>query len=151
MSYRVKGFSNKFDLMFVYSIKKGRLEFRAQYCKAPGTNDLLWDDDEERCYVRLCAWHEGESLTFNTDVGMETALKTVKGADGKIDMAASLARPTFNWIDNGGSRSIITNSFLLYDYDTDDTAETPYAGFPNNYTFANNSTMLAYLKTLVKR
>ena len=151
MSYRVKGFSNKFDLMFVYNIKKGRLEFRAQYCKAPGTNDILWDDDEERCYVRLCALQAGKTLTFNTDVGMETALKTTKDADGKVDMAASLARPTFYWIDNGGSRSMTTDSFILYDYDTDDTAESPYAGDPERYTFANGSTEIAYLKTLVKR
>ena len=151
MSYRAKGFSNKFDLMFNYNVKKGRLELRAQYCKAPDTDDVIWDDDEERCYVRLCAWEVDKLLTFSTEVGMETALKTAKGADGKIDMEASLARPTFNWVDNGGSRSIHTNSFLLYDYDTDDSAESPFAGDPKSVSFITGSTTLEYLKTFVKK
>ena len=150
-SFRVKGFSRQFDLMFEYNIKKGRVELRAQYCKAPDTDDVVWDDDEERYYVRLCAWEEGSFFTFNTSVGMETALKTVKNTDGVIDMNASLANPTFNWVDNGGSRSIHTNSFLLYDYDTDDTSESPYAGDPERVSFVNKSYMLANLKTLVKR
>ena len=150
-SYRVKGFSKKFDLMFNYNIKKGRLELLAQYCKAPDTDDVIWDDDEERYYVRLCAWEEGKYYTFNTSVGVETELKTVKDADGKIDMEASLARPTFNWVDNGGSRSIRANSFLLEDYDTDDTVESPYAGEPKRFTFDNGSNQLPNLKTLVKK
>ena len=137
--------------MFEYNIKKGRVELRAQYCKAPDTDDVVWDDDEERYYVRLCAWEEGSFFTFNTSVGMETALKTVKNTDGVIDMNASLANPTFNWVDNGGSRSIHTDSFLLYDYDTDDTSESPYAGDPERVSFVNKSYMLANLKTLVKR
>ena len=150
-TYRVKGFSNQFDLMANYNIKKGRIELLAQYCRKPGTDEVVWDDEEERYYVRLCAWENGGYLTFSTDVGMEAVLKATYGPDGKIDMDASLSRPTFNWIDNGGSRSIKTDSFLLYNYDTDDSAESPYAGSPSKIFFTGGSYQLAELKTLVKR
>ena len=150
-SFRVKGFSSQFDLMMNYNIKKGSLELLAQYCKAPDTDDVIWDDEDERYYVRLCAWQNGGYLTFSTSVGMEARLKAVYGPDGKIDMDATLARPTFTWVDNGGSKSIKTDSFLLYDYDTDDAAESPYADAPQTVSFAGGSYMLADLKTLVKR
>ena len=150
-TYRVKGFSNQFDLMANYNIKKGRIELLAQHCRKPGTDDVVWDDDEQRLYVRLCAWENGGYLTFSTDVGMEAALKVTYGPDGKMDKEATLSRPTFNWIDNGGSKSIKTNSFLLYDYDTDESAESPYAGPPANASFLGGGYQLAELKTLVKR
>ena len=150
-TYRVKGFSRQFDLVFNYNIKKGRLEFLAQYCRMPDTDDVIWDDEDERLYVRLCAWENGGYLTFSTEVGMEAQLKATYRPDGKIDMDATLARPTFNWIDNGGSKSIKTDSFLLYDYDTDESAESPYAGPPAKVSFSGGSYMMAELKTLVKR
>ena len=150
-TYRVKGFSRQFDLMFNYNIKKGRLELLAQHCRKPDTDDVIWEGDGQRTYVRLCAWEDGGYLTFSTEVGMEAALKATYGADGKIDMAATLERPTFEWIDNGGSKSIKTDSFLLYLYDTDESAESPYAGAPEKTSFADGSYQLPLLKTLVKR
>lgn len=150
-SYRVKGFSNQFDLVANYNIRKGRIELLAQYCRKPDTDDVIWEGEGERYYVRLCAWENGGYLTFSTDVGMEAALKVTYGPDGKIDMDATLARPTFNWIDNGGSKSIKTDSFLLYLYDTDDSAESPYAGQPSKTFFTGGSYQMAELKTLVKR
>ncbi len=150
-SYRVKGFSNQFDLVANYNIRKGRIELLAQYCRKPGTDDVVWEGEDERYYVRLCAWENGGYLTFSTDVGMEAALAVTYGPDGKIDMDATLARPTFNWIDNGGSKSIKTNSFLLYLYDTDDSADSPYAGAPSKTFFTGGSYQMAELKTLVKR
>lgn len=150
-TYRVKGFSRQFDLMFNYNIKKGRLELLAQHCRKPDTDDVIWEGEGQRTYVRLCAWEDGGYLTFSTDVGMEAALKATYGPDGKIDMDATLERPTFNWIDNGGSRSIKTDSFLLYLYDTDDSAESPYAGTPEKTFFSDGSYQLPLLKTLVKR
>ena len=150
-SYRVKGFSNQFDLVANYNIRKGRIELLAQYCRKPGTDDVVWEGEDERYYVRLCAWENGGYLTFSTDVGMEAALSVTYGPDGKIDMDATLARPTFNWIDNGGSKSIKTNSFLLYLYDTDDSADSPYAGAPSKTFFTGGSYQMAELKTLVKR
>ena len=150
-TYRVKGFSRQFDLMFNYDIKKGRLVLLAQACRKPDTDEVIWEGDGQRTYVRLCAWEDGGYLTFSTDVGMEAALKVVYGADGKVDMNATLERPTFNWIDNGGSKSIKTDSFLLYLYDTDDSAESPYAGAPGKTFFSDGSYQLPLLKTLVKR
>lgn len=150
-SYRIKGISSQFDLMANYNVRTGRIELLAQYCRKPDTDDVVWSDDSERYYVRLCAWQNGSYLTFNTSVGMEAVLKTTMGADGKIDMEATLARPTFNWVDNGGSKSIKTDSFLLYLYDTDDSADSPYAGQPSGINFTGGSTMLPDLKTLVKR
>ena len=150
-NYRVKGFSRHFDLMASYNIKKGRIELLAQYCRKPDTDDVIWEGEGQRYYVRLCAWENGGYLTFSTDVGMEAALKVTYGPDGKMDKEATLARPTFNWIDNGGSKSIKTNSFLLYLYDTDDSADTPYAGAPTKTFFNDGSYMMAELKTLVKR
>ena len=150
-TYRVKGFSKQFDLLFNYNIRKGRLELLAQACLKPDTDEVVWDGEGERYYVRLCAWENGGYLTFSTEVGMEAALKATYGPDGKIDMDATLARPTFNWIDNGGSKSIKTDSFLLYNYDTDESAESPYAGPPEKVNFSNGSYQLAELKTLVKR
>ena len=150
-SFRIKGISSQFDLLANYNIKKGRIELLAQYVRKPDTDDIVWSDDTERYYVRLCAWENGSYLTFSTDVGMEAALKTTMGADGKIDMDASLERPTFNWIDNGGSRSIHTDSFLLYLYDTDDSAESVYGGSASGFSFTGGSYQLPELKTLVKR
>lgn len=150
-NYRIKGISPQFDLMANYNIRTGRIELLAQYCRKPGTDDVVWSDDSQRYYVRLCAWENGGYLTFSTDVGMQAVLKTTKGTDGKIDMEASLARPTFNWVDNGGSKSIRTDSFLLYLYDTDESSDSPYAGQPDNVGFTGGSNMLPDLKTLVKK
>ena len=150
-SYRIKGIGRSFDLMANYNIKTGRIELLAQHCRKPDTDEVVWEGDDERYYVRLCAWENGGYLTFSTEVGMEAALKVTYGPDGKMDKEATLAQPTFTWIDNGGSKSIRTNSFLLYLYDTDESAESPYAGAPAKTFFTNGSYMLAELKTLVKR
>ena len=112
---------------------------------------MIWSDASERYYVRLCAWENGGYLTFSTDVGMEAVLKTTKDINGNIDLDASLVKPTFNWVDNGGSKSIKTDSFLLYLYDTDESADSPYAGQPENVFFAGGSNTLPNLRTLVKR
>ena len=150
-NYRVKGFSNQFDLVVHYNIKKGRVELLAQHCRKPDTDDVVWEGEGERYYVRLCAWENGGYLTFSTDVGMEAELQVTRGADGKIDMDATMARPTFTWIDNGGSKSIHTDSFLLYLYDTDESADSPYAGSPSKTFFNGGSSQMASLKTLTKR
>ena len=150
-NYRVKGFSNQFDLVANYNIKKGRIELLAQHCRKPDTDDVIWEGEGERYYVRLCAWEDGGYLTFSTSVGMEAALQVSYGPNGKIDMDATMARPTFNWIDNGGSKSIHTDSFLLYLYDTDESAESPYAGAPSKTFFTGGSYQLPSLKTLTKR
>ena len=150
-NYRIKGISPQFDLIANYNVKKGRIELRAQYCRKPDTDDVIWSDDSERYYVRLCAWEEGGYLTFSTDVGMEAVLKTTTRPDGSIDMDATLARPIFNWTDNGGSKSIKTNSFLLYLYDTDDSADSPYYDVADGYNFTGGNYQLPHLSTLVKR
>ena len=150
-SYRIKGLSSQFDLIANYNIRTGRIELLAQHCRKPGTDDVIWSDASERYYVRLCAWENGGYLTFSTDVGMEAVLKTTKDINGNIDLDASLVKPTFNWVDNGGSKSIKTDSFLLYLYDTDESADSPYAGQPENVFFAGGSNTLPNLRTLVKR
>ena len=150
-NFRVKGFSKQFDLMMHYNIKKGRVELLAQHCRKPDTDEVIWEGKDQRYYVRLCAWENGGYLTFSTDVGMEAALKATYRPDGKIDMEASLAKPTFNWIDNRGSRSIRTNSFLLYLYDTDDSSDSPYAGEPTKTSFSGGGSQLPDLRTLVKK
>ena len=119
-----------------------------------GLRALLMGDNLDCTMLDNCntrTYEDGGYLTFSTDVGMEAALKATYGADGKIDMDATLERPTFNWIDNGGSKSIKTDSFLLYLYDTDESAESPYAGAPAKTAFSDGSYQLPLLKTLVKR
>jgi hypothetical protein len=55
-------------------------------------------------------------------------------------------------VENGGSRKFLTTSFLLYYYDTDDTADSPYYDSAEKYSFAGSggSYQLPYLKTFRK-
>lgn len=149
-NYRMKGISSQFDLLAKYDVKSGRICLLAQACRKPDTDEIIWSDETERYYVRMCAWENGSYLTFSTNVGMEAALKTVKNAEGKVDMEATLKKPTFNWVDNKGSKSIHTDSFILYLYDTDDTAESVYGGQATKFSFTNGNNRLASLKSFVK-
>ena len=149
-NYRVKGISPQFELLMYYDIKRGRLNLLAQACRKPGTNEIIWSDETERYYVRMCAWENGSYLTFSTEVGMQAVLKTTKTAEGKVDMEASLKRPTFNWTDNNASKSVHTDSFILYLYDTDDSAESVYGGEAKKFQFTNGNSRLATLKTFSK-
>ena len=149
--YRIKGISSQFDLFMSYDVKSGRLNLLAQAVRKPDTDEIVWSDDTERYYVRLCAWENGHYLTFSTSVGMQAILRTVKGADGKVDMEASIAHPTFNWADNQASKSVHTDSFLLYLYDTDDSAESVYGGSADQFKFTNGNYQLALMKSLVKQ
>ena len=168
-TFRIKGMSNQFDLMAEYNVRTGRIELRAQHVRVPDTDDVLWTrkysgydpetglsktvtvDNPERLYIRLCAWEVNGYLTFGTDVGMTAELVVKTDLNGKVDMAASLANPTFRWVDNKGSRSIATDSFLLYVYDTDESVDSPYAGSPVDASFIGGSYQMAYLQTLTKK
>ena len=150
-TFRVKGISSQFDLIMNYDVKSGRILLLAQAVRKPDTDEIIWSDETERYYVRMCAWENGGHLTFSTSVGMQAILRTTRTADGKIDMEASLKRPTFSWADNKGSKSIRTDSFILYLYDTDDAAESVYGGAASNFSFAYGNYQLASLKTLVKQ
>ena len=165
-TFRIKGMSNQFDLMADYNVRSGRIELRAQHVRVPDTDDVLWTrkysgydpetgltktitvDNPERLYIRLCAWEVNGYLTFSTEVGMAAQLVVKTDKDGKVDMAASLANPTFRWIDNKGSRSIATNAFL---YDTDESVDSPYAGSPVDASFISGGYQMAYLQTLTKK
>ena len=91
----------------------------------------------------LLPWELGPDsggLWMNPDLGMAT------------EWNGNLENPSFNWVDNGGSRKFGTTSFLLYYYDTDDTADSPYYDSAENYSFAGSggSSQLPYLKTFRK-
>jgi hypothetical protein len=150
-NYRIKGISDQFDLLADYDVKKGRINLLAQACRKPDTNEIIWSDDTERYYIRLCAWQNGGYLTFSTSVGMEAVLKTKTGEDGKIDMEASAAAGVFNWTDNQGSKNVHTDSFLLYLYDTDDAAESVYGGQATGFKFTGGDNTLPLLKTFTKK
>lgn len=151
-SYRVKGISSQFDLICAYDIKKGRLNLLAQAVRKPDTDEIIWSDETERYYVRMCAWENGGYLTFSTSVGMQASLKPIKDlVTNEIDREASIAQNVFNWTDNGGSKSIHTNSFILYLYDTDDAAESVYGGSANKFSFTGTNYQLPNLKTLTRR
>ena len=125
VSYRVKGMSRQFDLLMEYNIRTGRLELRFQMVLKPGTDDVIIDDDQY--IVVLLPWALGPDsggLWMNSDLGMAT------------EWNGNRENPSFKWVDNGGSRKFITTSFLLYYYDTDETAESPYYGSASKYSFA---------------
>ena len=141
VSYRATGMSKQFDLIMEYNIRTGRLELRFQMVLKPGTNDPIIDNDQY--IVVLLPWALGPDsggLWMNSDLGMAT------------EWNGDREKPVFNWVDNGGSRKFITTSFLLYYYDTDETAESPYYDSAEKYAFAgsNGSYQLPYLKTFRK-
>ena len=141
VSYRAKGMSRQFDLLMEYNIRTGRLELRFQMVLKPGTNDPIIDEDQY--IVVLLPWALGPDsggLWMNSDLGMAT------------EWTGNRENPSFKWVDNGGSRKFNTTSFLLYYYDTDDTAENPYYGSASKYVFAGvgGSYQLPYLSTFRK-
>ena len=141
ISYRAKGFSNQFDLIMEYNIRTGRLELRYQGVLQPGTDDLVVE--ENHLIVVLLPWELGPDsggLWMNPDLGMAT------------EWNGNRENPSFNWVENGGSRKFLTTSFLLYYYDTDETADSPYYGSASKYSFAGvgGSYQLPYLSTFRK-
>ena len=141
ISYRATGLGKQFDLIMQYNIRTGRIELRYQAVLKPGTKELIIDED--RYIVVLLPWELGPDsggLWMNPDLGMAT------------EWNGNLENPSFNWVDNGGSRKFGTTSFLLYYYDTDDTADSPYYDSAENYSFAGSggSSQLPYLKTFRK-
>ena len=141
ISYRAKGMGKQFDLIMEYNIRTGRLELRYQAVLKPDTNDYIIDED--RYIVVLLPWELGPDsggLWMNPDLGMAT------------EWNGNRENPSFNWVENGGSRKFLTTSFLLYYYDTDDTADSPYYDSADKYSFAGNggSSQLPYLKTFRK-
>ena len=141
ISYRAKGMSRQFDLLMEYNIRTGRLELRFQMVLKPGTNDPIIDED--RYIVVLLPWALGPDsggLWMNSDLGMAT------------EWNGNRENPTFKWVDNGGARNFITTSFLLYYYDTDDTADSPYYDSAEKYSFAGvgGTYQLPYLNTFRK-
>ena len=151
-SFRVKGMSSQFDLIMDYNIKTGRLEIRYQACLKPDTDEAIVVND--RLILILLPWDlgGGGSLWMNSDLGMMAELKLSKDLEtGEVDWEKTMEKPTFNWRDNGGARKFSTDSFLLYYYDTDDAADSPYYGQANDYKFTGGSNQLANLKTLTKK
>ncbi|MBR5256313.1 MAG: DUF4302 domain-containing protein [Bacteroidales bacterium] len=141
VNYRAKGLGKQFDVLMEYNIRTGRLELRYQAVLKPGTNDVIIDED--RYIVVLLPWALGPDsggLWMNSDLGMAT------------EWNGNRENPSFNWVDNGGSRKFNTTSFLLYYYDTDDTADSPYYDSAEKYSFAGSggSYQLPYLKTFRK-
>ena len=165
VSYRAKGMSRQFDLIMEYNIRTGRLELRFQMVLktmtffelllaflllgvrgAAGMAALSALIDALPVFgtgVVLLPWALGPDsggLWMNSDLGMAT------------EWNGNRENPSFKWVDNGGSRKFITTSFLLYYYDTDDTAESPYYGSASKYVFAGvgGSYQLPYLSTFRK-
>ena len=151
-AFRVKGISPQFDLMMQYNIKTGRLELRYQACLVPDTDEAIVVND--RLVLVLLPWDlgGGGSLWMNSDLGVAAELKLYKNLEtGEVDLERSLEKPVFNWRENGGARKFSTDSFLLYYYDTDAAADSPYYGQANDYKFTGGSNQMAYLKTLTKK
>jgi len=138
-TYRAVGLGKQFDLLLEYNIRTGRLELRYQAVLKPGTEDPIVDAD--RYLVVLLPWALGPDsggLWMNPDLGMAT------------EWNGDRENPLFNWVDNGGARSFATTSFLLYYYDTDESADSPYYGSADKYSFTGGSSQLPYLKTFRK-
>lgn len=140
-TYRATGLGKNFDLLMEYNIRTGRLELRFQEALKPGTDEIIIDED--RFIVVLLPWALGPdsgSLWMNPDLGMAT------------EWNGDINNPSFNWVDNGGARNFATTSFLMYYYDTDDTADSSYYDSAENYVFAGSggSYQLPYLKTFRK-
>lgn len=150
-NFRVKGISNQFDLVAQYDVRKGRVGLRFQAVLKPDTEEAVVVDDRYIVILLPCALGSGGSLWMNSDLGVDAALRVVRNEEtGEVDMEKTLARPTFRWVDCGGARNFITDSFLLYLYDTDETADSPYAGTADSYKFTGGNYQLPYLKSLTK-
>ena len=150
VNYRIKNISPQFELLAAYDIKTGRIGLRYQAARKPGTNQTIVEDDH--LIVVMVPWAASGSLWMNYECGMDAVLKTTKDpVTGKVDREASLAKPVFNWKDAGLVRTFITTSFLMYYYETDDTADSAYAGQANQYKFTGGSNQLSSLKQLIKK
>ena len=139
ISYRAKGMGKQFDLIMEYNIRTGRLELRYQAVLKPGTNDYIIDED--RYIVVLLPWELGPDsggLWMNPDLGMAAKWN------------GDRENPSFTWVDNGGSKRFSTTSFLLYYYDTDETADSPYYDSAESYSFTGGNYQLPYLRTFRK-
>lgn len=141
-SYRVIGMSTMFDLLMRYNIRTGRLELRYQPVRKPGTNDVITENDDQLVVVLLPWALKGSSggMWMNSNVGMTLVWNR------------DVQKPIFTWTENGYSNKFITTSFLLYYYNTDDTADSPYYDSADKYKFAGSggSYQLANLKTFRK-
>ena len=141
VSYRVKNLGKQFDLLMEYNIRTGRLELRYQAVLQPGSDEVIVEDNH--LIVVLLPWALGPDsggLWMNPDLGMMAVWN------------GSLTNPSFDWKDNGGARRFETTSFLLYYYDTDETADSPYYDSAEKYSFAGNNGnyQLPYLKSFRK-
>jgi len=141
VNYRVKGLGRQFDLLMEYNIRTGRLELRFQAVLQPGSDEAIVDDD--RYIVVLLPWELGPDsggLWMNPDLGMATRWN------------GNRENPVFDWVDNGGAKRFATTSFLLFYYDTDETADSPYYDTAEKYSFAGNggTYQLPYLRTFRK-
>ena len=125
--------------MFDYSVKTGRVSVRFQAVAKPDSEEAVVIDD--RYVVVLLPWAlgDGGSLWMNSELGMEAVWNKNR------------ERPVFNWQDNKANRTFATDSFLLYLHDTDDTAESPYAGAAEKYSFTGGNYQLPYLQSLTKK
>jgi hypothetical protein len=151
-TFRVKGMSRQFDLIAQYDVRTGRIGLRFQAVLVPDTDEAVVVDD--RYLVVLLPWAlgDGGSLWMNSELGLDAALKLSRDPmTGEVDMEQSLAKPVFNWIDCGAARNFHTDSFLLYLYDSDESADSPYAGSADDFSFTGGSYQLPYLKTLTKK
>ena len=139
VSFRVKGMSTQFDLIFGYDIRKGRVGVNFQAVAKPDSDEAVVVDDQY--IVVLLPWELGGEggLWMNSELGMEAVW----------DMK-STEKPVFKWMDNKANRTFATDSFLLYLYDTDDTAESPYAGTADKFSFQGGNYQLPYLKSLTR-
>ena len=142
-TYRVKNMSTQFDLFMQYNVRSGRIELRYQSPRKPGTTDTFVKDDH--LILVLLPWALNKAtgsggMWMNSSIGMMAVWNQNK------------ENPVFTWTNNGGGKNFDCTSFLLYYYDADDTAESPYYGQANEYKFAGNggSNQLAYLATFRK-
>ena len=149
-TFRIKGISSQFDLMATYNVGSGRLELHYQACRKPDTDEALVEDN--RYVIVLCPTDAEGGLWFNPDLGMQGVLKLNKNLiTGEVDLPASLERPVFNWSDLGKVRSFKTTGFVLWQYDTDDGAETSYGEEATHFRFTGGDSRLTDLKSLTKR
>jgi len=142
-TYRVKNMSAQFDLFMQYNVRSGRIELRYQSPRKPGTTDTFVKDDH--LILVLLPWALNKAtgsggMWMNSNIGMMAVWNMNK------------ENPSFTWKNNGGGKNFDCTSFLLYYYDSDDTADSPYYGQAEDYKFAGNggSNQLAYLATFRK-
>jgi len=139
-TYRAKGFSDDFDLIFDYDLIKGRIQLKFQLVCKPDTDEVV---EYNKCYVCLLPWDvaDGGSLWMNSDLGMDAVWQISSGTE----------KPLFNWKDNKAIRSFATDSFILYLYNPSPTADSSYGGEATAFKFKGGNSRLANLKTMKKK